>query len=95
MIWGAVGCEVGDHSCSRLGPRAQPREILRATASAEPATSLLPAGGGAPGPSDAACLPALPAACPAPGRPLAPPARSPGPTAPSLADSPGFPQPKR
>lgn len=45
MIWGAVGCEVGDHSCSRLGPRAQPREILRATASAEPATSLLPAGG--------------------------------------------------
>lgn len=45
MIWGAVGCEVGGHSCSRLGPRAQPREILRATASAERATSLLPARG--------------------------------------------------
>lgn len=45
MIWGAVGCEVGGHSCSRFGPRAQPREILRATASAERATSLLPAGG--------------------------------------------------
>ena len=73
-----VGREVGGHSRSQLGPR----EVLRATASAELAKGLVPAGGGAPGPRDAARLPASPAAGRAPGRPLAPPARSPGPAFP-------------
>ena len=54
-----VGSEVGGHSRSQLGPR----EVLRATASAERAKGLVPAGGGAPGPRDAACLPARLASC--------------------------------
>lgn len=86
-----VGSEVGGHSRSQLGPR----EVLRATASAERAKGLVPAGGGAPGPRDAARLPASPAAGRAPGRPLAPPARSPGPAAPfPPAGNPRFPQPE-
>lgn len=85
-----VGCEVGGHSRSLLGPR----EVLRATAGAEQAKGLVPAGGGAPGPRDAARLPASPAAGRAPGRPLAPPARSLGPAAPfPPAGNPRFPQP--
>nr|XP_021491980.1 SPOC domain-containing protein 1 [Meriones unguiculatus] len=93
---GAVGCEVGGHSCGRPGPRAQPREMLRATASAERATSLLPAGGR--GARTERCRPPARLASCLPGpwlgvlwRPL-PAARDPPPLL--SADSPGFPQPK-
>ena len=54
--WGGgrvVGCEVGGHSRSQLGPR----EVLCAAAGAERAKGLVPAGGGAPGPE---ILPACP-----------------------------------
>ncbi|XP_049731483.1 translation initiation factor IF-2-like [Elephas maximus indicus] len=74
---GVVGCRVGCHSRSQLGPRARPQKVLGAAAGAERATGLVPAGGGVPGPGDAACLPASPAASRAPGRTLAPPARGP------------------